>query len=177
MGKRLQKVLLALLFLLGLAVFSCPYAQGFLVKREMESTVQTFQDDERMNLDIQLDTSILLIADLGRWNGRFPGYGEIKSGNIKDCLESEMDDLTWYVDHLGDLRCDAIHHDGTNHYLYRCYKPGIRETQIDLLKEKILAGTATRSDITRVTRRLGDEIAKVYGFSIPRTRQPVSKER
>lgn len=66
---------------------------------------------------------------------------------------------------------------GTNHYLYRCYKPGIRETQIDLLKEKILAGTATRSDITRVTRRLGDEIAKVYGFSIPRTRQPVSKER
>ena len=136
-----------------------------------------YLDDERMNLDIQLDTSILLIADLGRWNGRFPGYGEIKSGNIKDCLESEMDDLTWYVDHLGDLRCDAIHHDGTNHYLYRCYKPGIRETQIDLLKEKILAGTATRSDITRVTRRLGDEIAKVYGFAIPRTRQPVCKER
>ena len=136
-----------------------------------------YLDDERMNLDIRLDTSILLIADLGRWNGRFPGYGEIKSGNIKDCLESEMDDLTWYVDHLGDLRCDAIHHDGTNHYLYRCYKPGIRETQIDLLKEKILAGTATRSDITRVTRRLGDEIAKVYGFTIPRTRQPVSKER
>ena len=54
----------------------------------------------------------------------FTAYGEIKSGNIKDCLESEMDDLTWYVDHLGDLRCDAIHHDGTNHYLYRCYKPG-----------------------------------------------------
>lgn len=136
-----------------------------------------YLDDERMNLDIQLDTSILLIADLGRWNGRFPGYGEIKSGNIKDCLESEMDDLTWYVDHLGDLRCDAIHHDGINHYLYRCYKPGIRETQIDLLKEKILEGTATRSDITRITRRLGDEIAKVYGFTIPRTQQPVSKER
>ena len=76
-----------------------------------------YLDDERVNLDIQLDTPILMIADLGRWNGRFPGYGEIKSGNIKDCLESQMDYLTWYVDHLGDLRCDAVHHDGTNHYL------------------------------------------------------------
>lgn len=43
MGKKLQKVLLAFLFLLGLAVFSYPYAQGLLLKREMESTIQTFQ--------------------------------------------------------------------------------------------------------------------------------------
>ena len=82
-----------------------------------------------------------------------------------------------YVDRLGDLRCDAVHHDGTNHYLYRCYKPGVRESQIDLLKEKILAGTVTRADITRVTRRLGDEIAKVYGFSIPHTKHATIKER
>jgi hypothetical protein len=27
------------------------------------------------------------------------------------------------VDKLGDLRCDAIHHDGTNHLLYRTYSP------------------------------------------------------
>ena len=136
-----------------------------------------YLDDERRNLDIQLGTPILLIADLGRWNGRFPGYGEIASGNIKDCLHSDMDYLTWYVDRLGDLRCDATHHDGTNHYLYRCYKPSIRESQIDLLKEKILAGTATRADITRVTRRLGDEIAKVYGLSIPHTKHATIKER
>lgn len=137
----------------------------------------SYLEDERVNLNIQLGTPILLIADLGRWNGRFPGYGEIQSGNIKDCLQSDMDYLTWYVDHLGDLRCDAVHHDGTNHYLYRCYKPGVRESQIDLLKDKILAGTVTRADINRVTRRIGDEIAKVYGFSIPRSRQAVAKER
>ena len=35
MGKRLQKVLLALLLLLGLSVFCFPYAQGLLLKREM----------------------------------------------------------------------------------------------------------------------------------------------
>ena len=46
MGKRLQKVLLALLFLLGLAVFSYPHVCGLLVKQKMESTVQTFQEQQ-----------------------------------------------------------------------------------------------------------------------------------
>ena len=81
------------------------------------------------------------------------------------------------IQYLLDLRCDAIHHDGTNHYLYRTYKPGVRQSQIDNLKEKLYFGTATRSDITRITRRLGDEIAKVYGFSIPRQRQAQAAER
>lgn len=136
-----------------------------------------YLEDERLNLNIQLPTEILLIADIGRWNGRFSGYAEIKSGNIRDCLYSEIDICTWYVDRLGDLRCDAVHHDGTNFYLYRAYKEGVRESQIDLLKEKLYAGTATRADITRVTRRLGDEIAQVYGFSIPRQRQAAPLER
>jgi hypothetical protein len=57
------------------------------------------------------------------------------------------------------------------------YKDGVRESQIDLLKEKLYRGTATRADITRVTRRLGDDIAKVYGFAIPRQRQVVAMER
>lgn len=74
---------------------------------------------------------------------------------------------TWYVDKLGDLHCDAIHHDGTNHLLYRAYKPGTTEAQRDRLKEKIYDGTATRADITRVTQRLGDAIGKVYGWDFP----------
>lgn len=130
-----------------------------------------YLDDERRNLEIQLSQPILVIVDIGRWDGRYNGYGEIRSGKISDCLHSAMDYATWYVDKLGDLRCDAIHHDGTNHYLYRAYKPDVRKSQIDLLKEKLFEGKATRADITRITRRLGDEIAKVYGFSIPQQRQ------
>lgn len=136
-----------------------------------------YLDDERSNLNIQLAQPILVIGDLGLWNGRRMGYKEIESGNIRDCLYSDTDYSTWYVDKLGDLRCDAIHHDGTNHYLYRTYKDGVRESQIDLLKEKLYRGTATHADITRVTRRLGDEIAQVYGFSIPRQRQTATMER
>lgn len=51
------------------------------------------------------------------------------------------------------------------------------DTQIDNLKEKLYRGIATRADITRVTRRLGDDIAKVYGFSIPRQRRAAALER
>lgn len=127
-----------------------------------------YLDDERMNLDIQLDKPILVIVDLGLWNGRYSGYKEIKSGNIKDCLSSECDYVTWYVDKLGDMRCDAVHHDGTNHYLYRTYKNGVSDAQIENLKEKIYRGTVTRADITRITRRLGDEIGKVYGWDFPK---------
>lgn len=136
-----------------------------------------YLDDERVNLNIQYNCPILVIADLGRWNGRTTGYKEIPSGNIKDCLYSDTDYSTWYIDHLGDLRCDAIHHDGTNHYLYRVYKPGVTDAQIDRLKEKIYDGIATRADITRITQRLGDDIGKVYGWSFPRPPKTKKEER
>ena len=136
-----------------------------------------YLDDERINLNIQLAQPIIVIGDLGRWNGRVTGYKEISSGKIKDCLYSDTDMTEWYVDKYGDLRADAIHHDGTNHYLYRVFKDGVTEQQKDTLKDKIYYGKATRADITRVTKRLGDEIAQVYGFDIPRLRQSQERTR
>ena len=139
-----------------------------------------YLDDERANLNIQLAQPILIIADLGLWTGRHIGYKEIESGNIRDCLYSDRDIMysTWFLDKLGDLRCEAVHHDGTNYLLYRTYKPEVRESQIDLLKEKLYYRKATRADITRITLRLGDEIGKVYGWDFPqRGRQAVSVER
>lgn len=144
---------------------------------KMYETNNAYLDDDRCNLNIKLNEPILIIADIGRWNGRFSGYREIKSCNIADCLYTDIDYATWYVDKNGDFRCDAIHHDGTNHYLYRTYKDGVPESQKDHLKEKIYEGTATRADITRITRRLGDEIAKVYGFDIPQQKKGKDYER
>ena len=56
-------------------------------EERMELMVEQNNDylaDERCNLNIQLSRPILLIADIGRWDGRYPGYAEIKSGNIRD---------------------------------------------------------------------------------------------
>ena len=136
-----------------------------------------YLSDERRNLDIQFSQPIIVIGDLGRWNGRVTGYKMIDSGNITDCLYSDTDYTEWYVDKHGDLRANAVHHDGTNHYLYRVFKDGVTDTQIENLQDKIYNGKATRADITRVTKRLGDDIAGVYGFPIPKQRQPNEQAR
>ena len=144
-----------------------PDASPSMLEDLMHERNDEYLDDERTNLNIQLNEPILVIADLGLWNGRRMAYKEIPSGNIRDCLYSDYDYTTWYIDRNGDFRCEDIHHDGTNHYLYRAYKDGVSEEQKTRLKDKIYAGTATRADITRVTKRLGDEIGKVYGWSFP----------
>ena len=59
--------------------------------------------DERVNLNIQLSQPIIVIGDLGRWNGRVSGYKMIDSGNIKDCLYSDTDYNEWYVDILNRI--------------------------------------------------------------------------
>ena len=41
-----------------------------------------YLSDERRNLDIQFSQPIIVIGDLGRWNGRVTGYKMIDSGNI-----------------------------------------------------------------------------------------------
>ena len=137
----------------------------------------SYLDDERINLNIRMNQPILVICDLGLWNGRRMGYAEFPSGNIRDCLFTATDYVTWYVDKEGDFRCDAIHHDGTNHYLYRVYKNGVSESSKERLKEKIIDGTVTRADITRFTKRLGDDIGKVYGWTFPQPGKRKQQER
>ena len=151
-------------------------SEDFLYEKMCESNEMNFYD-ERANLNIQLPREIIVIADLGLWNGRFSGYKTIKSGNIRDCLCPECDYNEWYVDKKGDFRCRAIHHDGTNHYLYRTFKNGVSDHQIESFKEKLYNGTATRADITRLTHRLGDEIGKVYGWEFPKKQKQEIFER
>ena len=133
----------------------------------MVDTNAEYLSDERCNLDIQLSTEIFVIADLGLWDGRHLAYGEIKSGNIKDCLYLNHDYSTWYVDEKGDLILEDVHHDGTNYLQYRAYRPDATEEAINELKDKIYDGTVTEEDIQAVTYRLGDEIGKVYGWDMP----------
>ena len=70
--------------------------------RVMVELNDMYLDDERLNLN-KVVGPILVIADLGRWNGRFSGYKEIPSGNIADCLYCECDYMEWYVED-GDMR-------------------------------------------------------------------------
>ena len=118
----------------------------------------SIEDAEKGNAD-----ALPFITNKKQWYYDAEGNGH--------AVYSHYDYTTWFVDRQGDLRCDDIHHDGTNHYLYRVWRDDVTESQKDRLKARIYDGIATRSDITRVTRRLGDEIGKVYGWTFP-TRQP-----
>lgn len=135
-------------------------------KYELASeTNAEYLEDERRNLDIQLPENILVIADLGLWDGRHSGYKEIQSGNVADCLYSEYD-ATWYVDDYGNLRCEDRHHDGCNYYLYRVWKSDVSETEKETLREKILRGKVTPIELSKLTRSVGREIAAVYGWPV-----------
>ena len=133
----------------------------------MYDTNAMYIEDERMNLNVDLPQNILVVADLGFWYGRRQGYKEL-GNNLSQCLSvCQHDYQEYFVDESGDLCATDSHHDGTNHYTFRMYRKGVTEKQIEALKDKIYAGTAEWADIVKVTRRLGDYAAKVYGWKLP----------
>ena len=123
--------------------------------------------DERANLNIDVGEEIIIIADLGLWDGRHQAYKLLHKTNIADCLTGTCGDyVTWFVDDRGDLMCRDIHHDGTNLYTYRAWKPEISYAQRSYFMQKVAIGKATRKDITRYTQRIGDRVADVYGWKV-----------
>lgn len=122
-------------------------------------------DDERANLNIQLDEEILVIANLGLWNGRHNAVKVIKSGKIADCLYDSCDYLTWYCDEY-NFRAEAAHHDGRNYYLYRAFRPGLSDEQKENFIDALRYNEANERMIRRYTVSLQPIIAKVYGWKI-----------
>lgn len=127
----------------------------------MIATHNTYLDDERYNLNKYLDGRILIIADLGLWNGRKQGY-KIIDGNISNILyDNDADFIEWYADQY-NIRATAHHHDGTNHYLYR----EIREDRnIQILLDDIYNGREiSRSKLNYYTRSIRPYVAEIYGW-------------
>lgn len=123
---------------------------------------QNWQDDEISNLDMFLEGNILLIADLGLWNGRKSGY-RIIDNNVGNILSSLSEgEIEYFADtQTKQVKAVQHHHDGTNYITFREIKPGVN---IDNLTEKIYNGTYTQKDISRYTRSLYPHVAKVYGW-------------
>ena len=144
---------------------------------EMYELNNQYLDDERSNLKIQCGTDILVIGDIGRWNGRVKGYKLIESGKISDCLSSECDTVEWYVDRDGEFRSTQYHHDGTNYLYYRKFKSGISDERKEILLEHIYDGKATQKEIDRYTEKLGAIIGKVYGWDFPTPKKEREKDR
>lgn len=126
----------------------------------METNKEYFYD-ERMNLDRVVEGRILVIADLGLWNGRKSAYKIVESGNIKDILGFTYDCAEFYGDGY-NIRGTEVHHDGTNYYLYRV----IREDRniVNLLNDIWDGKELTMKKLNYYTKSLYKDVAKVYGW-------------
>lgn len=127
----------------------------------MEETNAEYLDDEYANLNKEVDGRILVIADLGLWNGRKSGY-KILGTNIHDILHSTHCDYMEFYGDGNDIKCTAHHHDGTNHYLYRVIR---EDRNISKLLDAIYYGEEiTRRKLNYYTRSLYKDVATVYGW-------------
>lgn len=118
-----------------------------------------FLNDERANLDVEVDGWIVAFGVLGLWDGNH--NAACTFGNkVKNILKSECDYLDWYCDRY-NVRCRASHHDGTNYYLYRVAKD--RE-QAKRLVDAIAYEGMTEEAFRKATRSLRPYVAKVYGW-------------
>ena len=123
-----------------------------------------YLEDERMNLNIPVDTEIIALADLGLWNKRVNAYKEF-GHNIKNCLftRQSIDIAHWYCDNY-NFRCDEWHHDGCNHIVYRLRRPYISDERWERFLNKLYYGTVSDRDIRRFTTSLRPYVAEVYGW-------------
>lgn len=129
--------------------------------RYMIETNDMYLDDERMNLDKVVEGRILVIADLGLWNGRKSAYKIVGSGNIKDILGFTYDCAEFYGDGY-NIRGTEVHHDGTNHYLYRVIR---EDRNIQNLLDDIYDGKEyTMKKLNYYTKSLYKDVAKIYGW-------------
>ena len=140
------------------------------IYRECDFLQSTWFDDELSQLaEVDEGYGLIAIADVGRWNGRFSGYKEIKQ--LCTVMYSSCDYERVYVDSNGDLRKDESHHDGSNSILYRYWKDGLSEEQKERFMDKIYNGECTQKDITRYTRKAGIGIACCYGWKVRGTKK------
>ena len=114
--------------------------------------------DERANLNKYIEKPIIIIGTLGLWNGMRHGWRRMEEGsNLNKIFDTSCGDyVTWYVED-GELMCEDIHHDGTNHYTYRTIKDGISDWELSEL-------VAEGKDIRELTEPMGHYVAEIYGW-------------
>lgn len=101
---------------------------------------------------------VLMIADLGFWNGRKQGYKITNSSNM---FYSDADYIEIYADGK-DIKSENSHHDGTNYITYREIKEGV---DISKLTDKIYAGEEiTAHMLGYYTNSLYPKFKKHYGW-------------
>ena len=116
-------------------------------------------DDERDNLDKELDGCIVAFCDLGFWYGRKQG-SRVFGSNVNSIFDVLQDYNRFYCDRY-NVRSRLVHHDGTHYCLYRVAPT--REAAQNIC-EKVAFGGMTEKQFRKATRSLRKYVADVYGW-------------
>lgn len=133
-----------------------------LKSEEAYNQTEFWRECEKANLD-QNTGEIVIIADLGLWDGRVAGVKETGEYNLNAILEyhGRVDDIEVYTEN-GEVRGMGHHHDGTNHYIFR---EVANQEKWDKLAEKIAAGEKyTEKELNGATKSLVGRVNKIYGW-------------
>lgn len=123
--------------------------------------VNSWIDDERINLNKQVNGVIVALASVGTWRGRRQGY-KICGDNVADILYSNCDYATWYGDSY-NIRGRMSHHDGNNYVLYRVAE---NRDVAEKIADKIYDGEMSEEQFCKATRSLYPYVADVYGWPV-----------
>lgn len=124
-------------------------------------SIENWYDDERINLNQELDNFVICIADLGLWNGRRSAY-KLLGKNLNGILYNTGDSYEVYVED-GEVKARDAHHDGTNYYTWRVLKNGLSNAKVNDLLDSIVEGDAEEK-IKKYTKSLAPYVKRIYGF-------------
>ena len=114
-----------------------------------------------------LEDEIIVFADLGLWNGGVKGYKEM-SNQLNEVLSVFNGDIYRLGLDNYNLIAKDCHHDGTNYYIFRQWKPEVseetREKFLDEVYENKLTEKEFKRKLTRYTKSLKDIVTKLSGL-------------
>ena len=123
--------------------------------------------DERANLNKNVDGIIVAFVDLGRWNGRFTGC-KVFSGKISSIINlCGCDDGRFYADRY-NVKSELLHHDGANYLTYRIAKD---EDVAERIANLARNGSLTWDYFRRNTKSLTPAVSEVYGWTWGKVRK------
>ncbi len=128
----------------------------------INETLDSYIDDEKVNLNIPLDGRIIAIADLGSWNGRRQGYRILNgNGNVNKIFDVG-EDYNEYYDDGYNIKATCVHHDGTNFIEFR----EVREDRdiYNLLNDICNGKEISRKKLNYYTKSLHKYVADIYGW-------------
>lgn len=130
--------------------------------------------DEYENLSgAELPAGFIVLANLELWNGgAYACRAYNRPTTIGDALRQTMDERCGdgpsavYIDDNGDLRVKDAHHDGTNYYCIRAWRPGLTNDEKDACINAFVYTTLRdRTRVEACTIPLGPACAEVYGWT------------